>query len=83
MKLKREIAIYQKDGDKYIDSFEINLPIEKLVNILNVDLEDDPEIYNVYEIDENQYLQLKELVPELSKINFHKVAMFYECCQVG
>ena len=82
MTIVREIAIYQIEGDSFIDSFEINLAIEKLIEILDVDIEDDPELYKVYEINKKKYLQLIEFVPKLSKINFDQVSVYYECYQV-
>ncbi|WP_431243916.1 DUF7683 domain-containing protein [Flavobacterium sp. P21] len=82
MNVLREIVIYQKEGDKFIDSVEINLSSEKLIEILNVDIEDDPEIYLVYEINNEQFLKLLELAPELSNINFDEVAIYYECSEI-
>lgn len=83
MTVSREIGIYQKDGDELIDNFQINLSINRLIEIFNIDIEDDPNVYKEYDINENEYLQLKELVPELSKYDFNHVFMSYECYQVG
>ncbi|RXR21479.1 DUF7683 domain-containing protein [Flavobacterium stagni] len=77
----REIAIYQKEGDKYIKSFEIDLSAEKLINILNVDTDKDPNVYMVYAINKAQFLQLQKLIPNLKEINFENVELFYECFQ--
>ena len=77
----REIAIYQKEGDKHIESFEIDLSVEKLINILNVDTDKDPNVYMVYAINKAQFLQLQKLIPNLKEINFENVELFYECFQ--
>ena len=83
MILSREIAFYQKKGSAQINSFVINVPIEKLIDILNIDIEDDSNLYKIYEINKNQYVKLKELIPQLLKVDFRKVAVYYECRQVG
>ncbi|RED25389.1 hypothetical protein BD847_2140 [Flavobacterium cutihirudinis] len=82
MNIVREIVAYQKEGDKFIDSVEIDLSIEKLIEILNVNIEDDPGVYLVYEIDKKQFFKLLELAPELSKINFDEGAIYYECSEI-
>lgn len=83
MILSREIAFYQKKGSAQINSIVINIPVEKLIDILNVDIEDDSNLYKIYEINKNQYVKLKELIPQLLEIDFRKVAVYYECRQVG
>jgi hypothetical protein len=81
MKVSREIAIYQKEGEKYIESFEIDLSVDKLVNILNVDTDEDPNVYMVYDINKEQYLQIQKIIPSLKEIDFDNVELFYECFQ--
>jgi hypothetical protein len=81
MKVTREISVYEKDGDKYLNSCQINLSLEKMIDILNIDLEKDPEVYDVYKINLKQYIYLKEFIPELLVLNFNKVEIFYECHQ--
>lgn len=82
MNVIREIAIYQKDGDKQIDSFKINLSIDDLIYLLDIDRMDDPNAYKQYEITYKQYLELIRLVPKLSKFNFNEGTIFYECYQI-
>ncbi|WDO13633.1 hypothetical protein MH928_02770 [Flavobacterium sp. WW92] len=82
MNVSREIVIYQKDGDNQIDSFEINLSVEDLIDILNIDANDDLNIYKVYQVTYNQYLKLIQLVTELSKYHFDQNDIFYECYQI-
>ena len=82
MNVTREIVIYQKDGDNQIDSFEINLSVEDLIDILNIDANDDPNVYKVYQATYNQYLKLIQLVTELPKYHFDQNDIFYECYQI-
>lgn len=77
----REIAIYQKEGDKFIESFVIDLSVDKLINILNVDTDEDPNVYMVYDINKEQFLQLQNIIPNLKEIDFDNVELFYECFQ--
>ncbi len=81
MKVSREIAIYQKEGDKYIESFEIDLSVDELVNILNVNTDEDPNVYMVYDISKEQYSQIQKIIPKLKEIDFDNVELFYECFQ--
>ncbi|MFV8324857.1 hypothetical protein [Flavobacterium sp. ZS1P14] len=81
MLVTREIAIYQKDGDKHIESFEIDLSIDELVSILNVDTNEDPNVYMVYEINNEQYSQIQKIIPSLKEIDFDNVELFCECFQ--
>lgn len=82
MKIIREIAFYEKTGETHIESFSINIPLAKLISILDVDIEDDPEVYKIYEINENQFLELQKFVPELKRIDFEKIDVFYECFKI-
>jgi hypothetical protein len=81
MKVIREITIYQKEGEELIDSFLINLPKDVLIKILNVDLDDDPDIYKVYSVNEKQYADLSRLDIQLPIYDFNTVEVFYECSQ--
>jgi hypothetical protein len=83
MKVSREIAIYQKNSDKYIESFKINLSVVELVNILNVDTNEDPDVYMIYNISKKQYLQITKINPILKEIDFENVELFYECFEDG
>lgn len=82
MNVSREIGIYQKNGDKLLANFQINISLNKLIEIFEIDSNDDPEMFKEYNIDYHIYLQLKELVPELLKFDFNDVFMSYECYQV-
>lgn len=81
MEFIREIGIYQKESEKMIDSISINIDTAKLIEIFNVDLNDDPNVFKIYNIDKKQYLEISKLVPEILKFNFEDVEMFYECFQ--
>ena len=81
MKLIREISVYEKDNDKYLNSFSVNLSLEKMINLLDIDLDNDPAVYDVYKINKSQFNYLKEFIPELLLLNFNEVELFYECCQ--
>ena len=81
MKLSRQIAIYQKEGDKFIESFEIDLSVSELINILNVNTNEDPEVCMVYSINKEQYSKIQKKVPALKEIDFDSVDLFYECFQ--
>lgn len=82
MKVTREIAVYQKNGDKYFESFEIDLLVDELVNILNVNTNEDPNVYMVYNINKEQYSKFQKLIPILKEIDFDDVELSYECFQV-
>lgn len=82
MKVIREIAIYQKDGDKFIESFEIDFSVDELIKILHVDIEEDPNVYKVYDLNKEQYSQILKIVPNLKEIDFDNFELFYECFQV-
>lgn len=81
MNVSREIGIYQKAGEKLIDSIEIDISIAVLRDILNVN-EDDTNVYKIYELNKNQFLQFCALVPQLLKFDFNDVSIYYECFQV-
>ncbi len=81
MKVSREIAIYQKKDEKYIESFEIDLSVDKLVNILSVDTDEDPNVFMVYDINKEQYTQIQKIIPSLKEIDFDNGELFYECFQ--
>jgi len=83
MEVKREIAVYQKKGDKFIESFKIDISANILINILKVDAEDDPNVYLLYTIDKEQYSEFQKLIPTLKNIDFNDVELFYECFQVS
>ncbi len=82
MKISREIGVYQKQGEEFLDSFPINLPEKELIRILNVFTEDDPNLYKIYPINEGQYLDILALIPELPNYDFNEVEIFYECHQI-
>lgn len=82
MIVSREIALYQKKDDSYIESFEIDLSINELVSILNVDVLVDPDVYMIYQINKEQYSKIHKLIPNLKEIDFNKVDLFYECSQI-
>jgi hypothetical protein len=82
MNVSREIAFYEKTGETHIESFPINIPLTKLISILDVDIEDDPEVYKIYEINEKQFLELQKFVPELKRIDFENIDVFYECFEI-
>jgi hypothetical protein len=83
MIVSREICIYQKEGDKLLTSIEINIPIRKIIEVLDIDKKNDPKVYLIYKINESQFLKLKEFVPKLLDFDFRKVEIYYECYQMS
>jgi len=81
MEFMREIGIYQKDGAKLIGSVPIDIAKTKLIEIFSIDTEEDPNALKVYNISEEQYLQLSVLVPALLSYKFDNVEMFCESFQ--
>jgi len=82
MDVQREILIFKKEKEILFDSFLIFLTPEKLIEILHVNVDDDPLVYKIYEIDRDQYKIFCKYVPELSNYDFDDVDIFYECFQV-
>lgn len=82
MKLIREIVVYQKQGDKLIESFEIDLSVDELIDILNVNKLEDPEVYMVYKINQDQYSKFKYKMSNLKEIDFNNFEIFYECYKI-
>ncbi|RZK51457.1 MAG: hypothetical protein EOO87_17625, partial [Pedobacter sp.] len=76
MAVNREIVVYQKQDDKFVESFEIDLSIDLLIEILNVDIQEDPDVYMVYQIDKNQYLKFQKLIPNLKELDFSNIDLF-------
>jgi hypothetical protein len=79
MKIERSIAVYEKEEDSLIIDIVIDLSVDFLINLFKVDKNDDPDFHKGYLIHEEQYHQLKDLVPQLSKFDFDTVKMYLEC----
>jgi hypothetical protein len=82
MNVSREISIYEKYGSALIESFVTNIPVETLAHILNVKIDDDPNLYKVYPVNEIQYSMLMQITPELKGVDFNSCEVFYECFQI-
>jgi hypothetical protein len=79
MKLKRVIAIYEKQGDKFLYDYSINdVEIEKLKAIISAN-ENDPDLFDVYVIGEKECSELVNFIPQLKELDFEQVELFYEC----
>lgn len=79
MKLKRVIAIYEKQGDKFLYDYSINdVEIEKLKAIISAN-ENDPDLFDVYFIGEKEFSELVNFIPQLKELDFEQVELFYEC----
>ncbi|MEC4003198.1 hypothetical protein OX283_000895 [Flavobacterium sp. SUN052] len=77
----REIAVYSRVNDNHIESYEIDLSVDELITILNVDIDKDPNVYMIYEINETQYSLFLNLIPSLKVFDLENVELFYECFQ--
>jgi hypothetical protein len=82
MTVRREIVVYQKEGDKFIEKVEIDVSIDFLIGILDVNIEEDPNVYMIYKIDEEQYSKFQKLIPDLKVRDFNDIDLFCECFQV-
>jgi len=80
MEVKRVISVYDKVKDNLIEEVEIDIPVDVLRKILNVG-SDDFNVFKVYPITEDLLEKFIAIVPDLSKLSFDKVDLFYECFQ--
>ena len=82
MKVKRSIGVYQKDGDSLIQDVPIYLSVDFLKKLFQFKTDEDPELFKVYKLNQEQYFQLKILIFDLSNFDFSMVEMFLECYQI-
>ena len=82
MNVERFIAVYDKDDDSLLDDIKVELPTPELLDILNIDAEDDPDVYKTYQITEPQFMRLKALLPDLQNVDFNAVHMNLECFSI-
>lgn len=79
MDVLREINIYEKIGSALIKSFQVNIELNQLIKILDIDLEEDPFVYKVYNISEDEFIQFTLYIPTLSQYDFEEFSFYYEC----
>ena len=83
MDISREINIYEKKGDTLLESISINnIELNQLINILGVNIKEDPYVYKIYGITNDKLIRLSEYIPELLKYNFEAFSFYYECYQM-
>ena len=82
MNLSREICIYEKFGDALIESYQIDISLDKIIEIFGINIKNDPCAYNVYEVQGTEYEYLKLYLPEIIKYNIRDFAIYYECYQI-
>ncbi|KIA87184.1 hypothetical protein [Flavobacterium sp. AED] len=83
MKIQRVIAVYQKNGEALIEEIIISLTTEFLIELFQIDIEGDPNVYLCYFVNESHFLKLKNLIPVLSKYDLNEVEMYVECFQIN
>ena len=83
MNVSREISIYEKEGDEFLASFQIdNIDLKYLIDVLDINLKDDPFICKIYHLTKDKYLKLSKYVPELLKYQFEEFSFYFECYQL-
>lgn len=80
-KVIRELALYERIGDKYIESYELDLSLNQLIELFNIDINIDPNVYMIYEINIEQFEKLIKIKSELRQLDFNKFHIYYECSQ--
>ena len=63
-------SMAKKDENSLIKDIVIDFPVGFLINLFQINIEDDPNVYKGYLINKEQFLQLLDSVPELSKFDF-------------
>lgn len=67
------IEIYTKEGNDVIKEIDItHVPYEKLNNICPPEIEGDFQYANGVYVEYEQYLKLKEIIPEIKNFDFEK-----------
>lgn len=81
LKVERYISSYERDGEKLLREYLIELPLDKLKEIIPAD-SDDPNLYKIYTLDRNQIEKLRGLIPALPTFSLLNEAVYYECFTV-
>ena len=82
MNIERFIAIYDKDDNSLLDDIKIDLSTTVLLETLDIDKEDDPDVYKAYHITDPQFGKLKTLISGLEGFDFNMVDMYLECYNI-
>ncbi|QEH41139.1 hypothetical protein [Chitinophaga sp. XS-30] len=74
--IERVIAYYEKQGEKFIDEYAVDIDLALLRELWEA-YADDPMYYMVYPVGELQKEKLEELLGE--KLDFKRYAYYLEC----
>jgi hypothetical protein len=78
MTVLRVAAAYKSAGDALVQEIALPVSVDALRSILQAK-EEDPDFYDPYPLDRNQFAALSALVPELVKQAFESYEWFCEC----
>jgi hypothetical protein len=78
MTVLRIVAAYESAGDALVQEIALPVSVDALRGILHAK-EEDPDFYDPYSLDRNQFAALGALVPELAKQAFESYEWFCEC----
>lgn len=74
--IERSIAYYEKQGEKFIDEYVIDIDLDTLRELWEA-YADDPMYYMIYPVSEIQKERIEELLGE--KLDFERYEYYLEC----
>ena len=79
MNVRRVISIYERNGEKLLSEYSIaGVSLKEIKEIIKPK-KDDPDLYQVYSLEEFELLAFSSFVPDLKGVDLKKVELFYEC----
>lgn len=82
MNIERFIAVYEHGSDSLAEDIRIDLPSAQLIEMLDIDKSDDPDLHKSYEITATQFARLKAFLPGLEKFDFNEFEVRLECFSI-
>lgn len=79
LEIERVIAYYEKQSDKFVDEYVIEIDLDILSNIW-IAYEGDPLYYKIYPVGEGQRVEVEKIL--CKKLEFEKYDYFLECHSV-
>lgn len=79
LNIERTITYYEKQSDKFIDEYVIEIDLNMLHDIW-LAYEDDPLYYKIYPVGEAQRKEVEKILGK--KLEFEKYDYFLECHSV-